>query len=206
MPQKVYVIGVGMTKFTKPGTDQFLDYPQLIKEAVTNALKDALVDYNQIEHASVGYVYGDSTAGQKGLYEIGMTGIPIVNVNNNCATGASALYLTKCLIEGGLINCGLAIGFEKMEKGSLTGKFKDRVNPIQEHINIFYELWGLSPAPITAQLFGVAGKEHIEKYGTKPEHFAKIAYKNHKHSKNNPYSQCKEEYSLEDIRNGPKVI
>lgn len=202
---KVYVVGVGMTKFAKSGTNKQLDYPEMAAEAVNKALEDARIDYKQIQYASVGYVLGDSCCGQKALYQLGLTGIPIVNVNNNCATGSSALYLTKCMIEGGLFQCALALGFEKMEKGSLTTKFKDRVTPIQDHVNLLYELHGLSPTPITAQLFGAAGKEHMEKYGTKEEHFAKIACKNHKHSKNNPNAQLQQEHDLKEVVEGPKV-
>ncbi|XP_074598268.1 sterol carrier protein 2 [Brevipalpus obovatus] len=205
MSQKVYVIGVGMTKFVKPGVNKQLDYPEMAHEAVTNALTDAGVQYGEIQFASVGYVFGDSCCGQKALYPLGMTGIPIVNVNNNCATGSSALYLAKNMITGGAFECALALGFEKMERGSLTTKYKDRITPMQEHINLYYELFGLSPAPITAQLFGAAGKEHMEKYGTREEHFAKIAWKNHKHSQNNPYAQFRSEYDINEILNGQKV-
>ncbi|KAI1298182.1 Non-specific lipid-transfer protein-like 2 [Halotydeus destructor] len=206
MGRKVYVIGVGMTKFVKPGANKVLDYPQMGTEAVTRALADAKVEYSQIEHASCGFVYGDSTCGQKILYEVGMTGIPIVNVNNNCATGSSALYLSKRLIEGGLAECALALGFEKMSRGSLTSKFSDRVNPMQCHLDLFDEMFGMKQAPVTAQLFGMAGKEHMEKYGSKPEHFAKIAWKNHKHSVNNPNAQFREEYTVEDCMSGTPVF
>jgi len=65
---------------------------------------------------------------------------------------------------------------------------------------------GISNDPIAAQLFGNAGIEHMQKYGTKPEHFAKIAYKNHLHSVNNPYSQFQKKYTYEDIVNSPKVF
>ena len=206
MANKVYVIGVGMTKFVRPGVNKTLDYPEMAKEAVNKALADAKIKYSQIEHASVGYVYGDSTCGQKAIYEVGLTGIPIVNVNNNCSTGSTALYLSKCLIQGGLHQCTLALGFEKMERGALMSKFKDRMNPLQDHINLFYELFGMQQAPIAAQLFGAAGIEHMRKYGTKPEHFAKIAVKNHKHSKNNPNSQYQEEHTLEEIVQSPQVL
>lgn len=94
----------------------------MAKEAVLKALKDAKINYDQVKQACVGYVYGDSTSGQRALYEVGMTGIPIYNVNNNCSTGSSALYLAKQLIETGDNDCVLALGFEKMEKGSLTSK------------------------------------------------------------------------------------
>ncbi|RWS16061.1 Non-specific lipid-transfer protein-like protein [Dinothrombium tinctorium] len=204
MSKKVYVVGVGMTKFVKPSIK--LDYPEMVKEAVSKALADARITYDKVEHASVGFVYGDSASGQKALYEIGMTGIPIVNVNNNCATGSSALYLAKSLIAGGVYQCALAVGFEKMERGSLSSKYKDRINPMQKHIDLLFDLYGLAPAPVTAQLFGAAGKEHMEKYGTKPEHFAKIALKNHKHSKNNPYAQFRDEYDLDEILTSQTVF
>jgi len=206
MGRKVYVIGVGMTRFVKPGEDKRLDYPQMGKEAVEKALLDARIPYQDVQHASVGYVYGDSACGQKVLYQIGMTGIPIINVNNNCATGSTALYLSKRMVEGGLAECALALGFEKMSRGSLTSKFSDRTNPMQTHLDLYDELYSIQGAPVTAQLFGQAGREHMEKYGTKLEHFAKIAYKNHKHSKNNPYAQFRDEYSLEEIMSATSVF
>lgn len=206
MPQttrKVYVVGVGMTKFLKPGTGD--DYPELAKEAVTKALQDAKINYDEVQQACVGYVYGDSTCGQRAVYEVGMSGIPIYNVNNNCATGATALFMAKQLIEGGVCDCALALGFEKMAKGSLTSKFDDRTNPMDKHVIVLSNTHGFAAAPVAAQLFGSAGREHMEKYGTRPEHFAKIAYKNHKHSTKNPYSQFQQEYSLEQIKNSPVV-
>lgn len=203
--RSVFVVGVGMTKFVKPLTVKNLDYPDMIKEAVEKCLKDSNLTYDKIQHASVGYVFGDSACGQKGLYQLGMTGIPIVNLNNNCATGSSALYLAKKMIEGGLCDCTLALGFEKMEKGSLMSKWRDRVAPLQSFIDSLFEIAGLAPAPITAQLFNAAGREHMEKYGTTKEHFAKIAQKNHKHSINNPNSQSRQEYSLEEILNSKTV-
>src|SRR3954454_7337868 len=92
MSQRTYVIGVGMTKFDKPGTKEG-DYPDWAKEAGEKALADAGVSYDLIEEAYAGYCYGDSTAGQRAIYGLGLTGIPVVNVNNNCSTGSSALYL-----------------------------------------------------------------------------------------------------------------
>lgn len=151
------------------------------------------------------FFVGDSTSGQRALYEVGMTGIPIYNVNNNCSTGASALFLAKQLIENGQNDCVMALGFEKMERGSLTNKFNDRTNPLDKHMLEMSEIVGFSSAPPSAQLFGNAGEEHMARYGSKPEHFAKIAYKNHKHSVNNPYSQFRDEYTLDQIKNSPVV-
>ncbi|XP_031824959.1 non-specific lipid-transfer protein isoform X2 [Sarcophilus harrisii] len=205
--RRVFVVGVGMTKFQKPGLQDSLDYPDLAKEAGLKALTDARVSYSDVEQACVGYVYGESTSGQRAIYHsLGLTGIPIFNVNNNCSTGSTALYMARQLIQGGLANCVLALGFEKMEKGSLAFKFVDRANPMDKHVEVMVDKYGLSSAPVAAQLFGCAGKEHMEKYGTKIEHFAKIAWKNHSHSVNNPYSQFQEKYNLEEVMNSRKVF
>src|SRR6202022_4294160 len=111
MSNKTYVIGVGMTKFAKPGTKEG-DYPDWAREAGENALADAGVPYDSIEQAYAGYVYGDSSYGQRAVYELGLTGIPVLNVNNNCSTGSSALLLARQAVKGGLVDCALAIGFE----------------------------------------------------------------------------------------------
>ena len=101
MTQKVFVVGVGMTKFEKPGSREW-DYPDMAREAGTKALADAGIDYDQVQQAYVGYVYGESTSGQRAVYELGLTGIPVVNVNNNCSTGSTALYLAAQAVRGGL--------------------------------------------------------------------------------------------------------
>jgi acetyl-CoA acetyltransferase len=204
MGRKVFVVGVGMTKFEKPGARDW-DYPAMVKEAGTKALADAGIGYAEVEQAVAGYCYGESTSGERALYELGLTGIPIYNVNNNCSTGSTALFLAKQLVEGGLADCVLAAGFEKMEKGSLGAKYMDRINPMDKHMMLMMELRQFAPAPPAPQLFGNAGREHMEKYGTKAESFARIGWKNHKHSVNNPYSQFQDEYSLEDVL-GSKMV
>ena len=204
MSRKVYVVGVGMTKFEKPGSKDW-DYPQMAKEAGQKALADAKIPYDAVEQVAVGYCYGDSTCGERAVYEIGLSGVPIYNVNNNCSTGSTALFLAKQLVEGGLVDCAMALGFEKMEKGSLGIKYTDRTVPMDKHMKAMVEKRGFAKAPAAPQMFGNAGREHMEKYGTKPEVFARIGYKNHKHSVNNPYSQFQDEYSLEDILSAPMV-
>src|SRR5882672_6460564 len=139
MTNRTFVIGVGMTKFDKPGTKEG-DYPDWAEHAGRLALDDAGVDYGEVEQAFVGYCYGDSTAGQRAVYGLGLTGIPVVNVNNNCSTGSSALYMARQSIKGDLAECALALGFEKMELGSLGVKFTDRVNPIDKHVAALLEL------------------------------------------------------------------
>ncbi|KAM9108510.1 sterol carrier protein 2 isoform 1-T1 [Megaptera novaeangliae] len=204
---RVFVVGVGMTKFTKPGVENSRDYPDLAKEAGQKALADAQIPYSAVEQACIGYVYGDSTCGQRAIYHsLGLTGIPIINVNNNCSTGSTALFMARQLIQGGLADCVLALGFEKMEKGPLGLTFSNRTNPIDKHLEVLINKYGLSSHPVASQMFGFAGKEHMEKYGTKLEHFAKIGWKNHKHSVNNPYSQFQKEYSLDEVMASPKIF
>ncbi len=204
MSRKVFVIGVGMTKFEKPGSKDW-DYPDMAREAGTKALEDAGISYDLIEQAAVGYCYGESTSGERAVYELGLTGIPIYNVNNNCSTGSTALFMAKQFVEGGLAECALALGFEKMEKGSLGAKYMDRTQPMDKHMSLMLELRGYGAGPPAAQIFGNAGREHMERYGSTPEQFAMIGHKNHLHSVNNPYSQFQDEYSLDDILGAPLV-
>ncbi len=204
MSNRVFVIGVGMTKFEKPGRREGWDYPQMAKEAGTKALEDAGVAYSAIEQAFVGYVYGESCSGHRAAYELGLTGIPIFNVNSNCSTGSSALYLAAQAIRSGQSDVTLALGFEKMQPGSLGTTFDDREQPMGNHMQLLAEISEVRfpPAP---WMFGAAGREHMEQYGTTPEHFAKIGFKNHRHSVNNPYAQFQQEYTLDEILGSPEI-
>jgi len=202
LDRKVCVIGVGMTKFHKPGE---MDYPDLSKEAGEQALKDAGVSYDKIEQAYVGYVYGDSTCGQRAVYQLGLTGIPVYNVNNNCSTGSTALYLAYQAIGSGMNECVLALGFEKMERGSLGAKFTDRTNPMDKHVQVMLAAQAFEKAPPAAQMFGGAGREHMKKYGTTKEQLAKVAVKNRRHAVHNERSQFRVASSLEEILAAPMV-
>jgi sterol carrier protein 2 len=205
MSRKAFVVGVGMTKFEKPGSKEW-DYPDMGREAGEKALADAGLTIDDIEQAAVGYCYGDSTCGQRAFYELGTTGIPVYNVNNNCSTGSTALFMAKQFVEGGLAECTMAMGFEKMEKGSLGMKYTDRTVPMDKHFKLMIQERGFdAKAPAAPQMFGNAGLEHMERYGTTAEHFAKIGWKNHKHSVNNPYSQFQDEYTLQQILDAPRV-
>jgi acetyl-CoA acyltransferase len=197
MGNRVFVVGVGMTKFEKPGAREW-DYPDMAREAGGRALEDAGVEYGLVEQAYVGYVYGESTSGQRAVYELGLTGIPIVNVNNNCSTGSTALFLATQAVRSGQVDCALALGFEKMQAGSLGSTYDDREQPMMRHLLALAELqeFAMPPAPY---MFGAAGKEHMERFGTTVEQFARIGVKNHRHSQNNPYAQFQDEYTLDEI-------
>ncbi len=204
MGRRVNVIGVGMVKFQKPGASD--DYNVMASNAIRTAMKDAGVKFEDIEQAFAGYVYGDSTCGQRAVYEVGLTGIPVFNVNNNCSTGSSALYLARQAIEGGLSECVLAVGFEQMQKGALAAQWNDRTNPLDRHANVMNEEQGVTGAPGAAQMFGGAGREYRWKYGTKRETFAKVAEKARKHAAKNPFALFQETYSVEEILASPEVF
>src|SRR3546814_19604383 len=137
MAEKARIAGVGMTRFVKPG---MAAYRELGAEAARTALADAGIDYSDVEQAYVGYVYGDSTSGQSALYEVGVTGIPIINLNNNCSTGSSALFLARQAVASGAADCVLALGFEQMAPGALQDYFTDRTSPLGRFTEIAYRL------------------------------------------------------------------
>ena len=204
MTRKVHVLGVGMVKFQKPGASD--EYHEMAAKAAKAALDDAGVQYGDIQQAYAGYVFGDSTCGQRAIYEVGLTGIPVFNVNNNCSTGSSALMLGKQAIEGGIAECVLVVGFEKMEKGALGSKYDDRPSPMDRHLAVMNDVQGISPAPGAAQMFGGAGREYRWNHGTKRETFAQISVKARKHAAKNPLALFRQELSLEEVMGSPEIF
>jgi sterol carrier protein 2 len=204
MSNAVHVIGVGMVKFAKPGASD--DYHVMAANAARTALKDAGVDYKDIDQAFAGYVYGDSTCGQRAVYELGLTGIPVINVNNNCSTGSTALFAGRQAILSGDTQCVLVVGFEQMEKGALASKFNDRPTPLDPQASLMNDVQGINNAPGAAQMFGGAGREYRWKHGTKRETFAKISEKARKHAAKNPYALFRELLSVDEILASPEVF
>ncbi len=194
--QRAYVAGVGMIPFVKPGQSDPFDV--MGANAVTLALKDADIAYSDVQEAVVGYVYGDSTCGQKALYHVGKTGIPITNVNNNCSTGSTALYHARRAIESGA-DCVLALGFEQMNPGALGKIFQDRSSPFDDFDALCNDLMGKSDVPSALRCFGGAGQSHMEKYGSTLEDFAKIRAKASRHAANNPLALFRNEVTVEDV-------
>jgi sterol carrier protein 2 len=156
-----YVLGVGMTKFIKPRGK--VDYTELGFEAGIKAMLDAHINYDEVDQGVACYCYGDSTCGQRVFYQFGMTQIPIYNVNNNCSTGSTGLFMGRNMICHGAADCVLVVGFEKMFPGSLQSFFQDRSNPTLPANLIMKETVGFTNAPGAAQLFGNAGREYAEK-------------------------------------------
>lgn len=198
---KAYVVGVGMTRFERPETRDW-QYWDMVREAGAAALADAGISYGDVEQVPVGYCFQPSTAGQRAAYELGLTGVPVYNVNNNCATGSTALMLARQLVEGGAADCVLALGFEKMKKGALGGGADSgdfSTSPVARHYGIMAARHGFEMTPPTAQIFGDAAREHMERYGTTEAQLAAVAAKNHRHSAHNPYAQFRDVYEVDDI-------
>ncbi len=203
MSRDVYVAGVGMIPFTKPGAN--LPYPQMAAQATQAALTDAGIGYEHMQQAYAGYVYGDSTAGQRALYEVGMTGIPVVNVNNNCSTGSTALFLARQAVASGAADCVLALGFEHMSPGALGAVFTDRPSPFDRFDEATDVLVGHSEIPLALRYFGGAGLAHMQQYGTKLETFAAIRAKASRHAANNPLALFRKEVTTEEVMASPML-
>ncbi|MFJ5267237.1 lipid-transfer protein [Streptomyces sp. NPDC088358] len=198
---KAYVVGVGMTRFEKPETRDW-QYWDMAKEAGTRALRDAGIAYSDVRQVPVGHCFQASTAGQRAAYELGLTGVPVYNVNNNCATGASALMLARQFVEGGISDCVLALGFEKMKRGALGGGADGgdfATSPVARHYGIMAARHGFEMSPPTAQIFGDAAREHMERYGTTEAQLAAVGAKNHRHSAHNPYAQFQDVYGVDEV-------
>ncbi len=200
------VAGVGMVPFRKPRETQ--NYPQMGSEAAGLALRDAEIDYDLVQQAYVGYVYGDSTCGQRALYEVGLTGIPIVNVNNNCATGSTALWLARQAVASGAVECALAVGFEQMRNGALSATYGDRPDPLGRLADTRDKAQGRvsDEIPMSAQFFGGAGTAYAEDYGTDPTLFAQVAVKARKHAALNPNAVFRAPVTLHEVLDSPHIF
>ncbi|MDM0117686.1 lipid-transfer protein [Variovorax sp. J22R133] len=197
MSNKIVVAGVGMIPFKKPGASE--TYPVMGAQAVRIALADAGVGYESIQQAYASYIYGDSTCGQRVLYDVGMTGIPIINVHNNCSSGSSAIYLARQAIAAGDADIVLAVGFEQMNPGALGSNFEDRPNPTENFMQQFDKLLGGQDIPPALRIFGGGGLEHMRRFGTPLETFAKIRAKASRHAAANPMSVFRKVVTTEEV-------
>ncbi len=205
MQRAVHVVGVGMIPFTKPGANE--PYTVMGARAAKLALDDAGVAYALIQQAYVGYVYGDSTAGQAAVYGVGLTGIPVFNVNNNCATGSSALFLARQAVESGMVECALALGFEQMQPGALKSQWDDRPSPIERYAGVMKDQQGYLPeVPRAAQFFGGAGRDYIAQHGIRKDTFGRIAVKARQHAARNPLAVFRQTLTLDEVMASPAVF
>lgn len=202
--RKVIVAGVGMLPFAKPGASE--SYPVMGAAAARAALADAGVEYREVQQAYAGYVYGDSTSGQRALYEVGLTGIPVINVNNNCSTGSTALFLARQAVASGAVDCALALGFEQMAPGALGTHFNDRPTPFDRFEAETDGLVGMPDVPLALRYFGGAGLEHMRRYGTRMETFAQIRAKASRHASNNPLALFRKVVTADEVMASPVMI
>ena len=203
MSRNVHVVGVGMIPFVKPGANK--PYPEMASTALRIALADAGIQYDAIEQAWVGYVYGDSTCGQRALYEVGMTGIPITNVNNNCSTGSTALFNARQAVASGVVECALALGFEQMNPGALGSHYQDRAGPMDRFDEVAQTLVGHVEVPLALRYFGGAGLAHMQQYGTPLETFAKIRAKASRHAEHNPMALFRNVVTPDQVMASPMM-
>ena len=203
MSQDVYVAGVGMIPFAKPGASD--PYHMMGAGAIRAALADAGLDYNLVQQVYAGYVYGDSCSGQRAVYEVGMSGVPVINVNNNCSTGSTALWLARQAVASGAVDCALAVGFEQMKPGALGSIYTDRPSPFDRFDATTDQLIQAEGIPLALRYFGGAGLAHMHQYGTKLNTFAKIRAKASRHAANNPLALFKTIVTEEDVMNAPEI-
>lgn len=198
---QVLVAGVGMIPFQKPGSSQ--PYTEMAAVAAREALQDAGITYEDVQQAYVGYVYGDSTSGQRALYEVGMSGIPVINVNNNCSTGSTALFLARQAVASGAVECAIALGFEQMQPGAIATQWNDRPSAFEHFDTLCAEQTGGVELPLALRYFGGAGREHMQRYGTKLETFAKVRAKASRHAARNPKALFRKEVTTEEVMASP---
>jgi sterol carrier protein 2 len=202
MTGKAIIAGVDMVKFVKPGTQE--PYRVMAAKAIRGAVAEAGIDPRLIEQAYASYIYGDTSCGQHALYDVIQSGIPVINVNNACASGSTALFLARQAVKSGAADCVLAFGFEEMQRGALGPVYTDREASIQRFIEAL-DRFGCPEAPVAIRCFGAAGDYYLKKYDAKAEIFAKVSVKTRSHAVHNPYSLFNETLSEEEVMSSPEL-
>jgi|TARA_B110000967_G_scaffold40033_2_gene39833 acetyl-CoA acetyltransferase len=197
---RTQVAGVGMVKFAKPGQQQ--PYRLMAANAIKGALADAGVEPELLQQAYGSYIYGDSACAQHALYDVVQSGIPVINVNNNCSSGSTAIFLARQAVQSGAADCVLAFGFEEMQPGALGTAWDDRESPFDRFDNVLDEL-SFPEAPLALRCFGAAGAHYLEKYGASADLFAKVAVKTRNHAAANPYAVFTSELTVDEVLASP---
>ena len=193
-----------MSRFRRPS--EGVRYDELATDAVTRALRDACLDFSDIEQIYAGWAFGDTTSGQRSIHALGLSGVPFFNVNNACATGSSAAFLARQAVMSGAADCVLAFGFEQMPSGPIAVHYTDRPDVWGKHVEIADALLGGDPGPVAPRVFAAAGREQMERDGTTPEIYAKIAVKARVHARNNPNAVFTEALTVEQVLASPMII
>ena len=207
MTQETLIAGVGMVPFVRPGRSE--PYDVMAQKAVQAALADARIDYGLVEQAFASFVYGDSCSGERALYRVGITGIPITNVNNNCASGSSALFLARQAVLSGVSECALAVGFEEMRPGALDRIFPTHADPLEHHRASVIAAMGLSvqeqALPPALLMFGSQLEWAARELQLTDEVFARVAVKARAHAKHNPFAIFRDPLSVDEVLAAPTV-
>jgi acetyl-CoA acetyltransferase len=197
---KVLVAGVDMVKFAKPGQQR--PYREMASSAIKAAVAEAGITPDLIEQAYGSYIYGDSTCGQHALYDAFMTGIPVVNVNNNCSSGSTAIFLARQAVASGAVECALAFGFEEMQPGALGSAWEDRESPFENFLKVLDDQQ-YPKAPLALRCFGAAGHDYMQKYDASADLFAKVAVKTRNHAAANPFALFTSELTVDEVMAAP---
>jgi len=207
MSNRVLIAGVGMVPFKKPGHSD--PYDVMGGEAARAALADAGIAYTEVQQAYAGFVLADSCAGQAALYRVGITGIPIFNVNNNCASGSSAFYLAAQAVGSGAVDCALAVGFEQMEPGAIGVIFPNKTNPVERHSRAVAALMDLTEEelalPPAVMLFGCQCELLQKETGMAESTLAQVAIKARRHAADNPNAIFRDPLTVEQILWGAPI-
>lgn len=206
MSTDIVIAGVGMVPFRKPGQSD--SYDVMGEKATRAALKDAGIDYALIEQAFCGYVYGDSCAGQTALYRVAISGIPIFNVNNNCASGSSAFALAVQAVQGQQVECALALGFEQMPPGAINSVFPEKVSPVARHEEAIARIMNLSAdeqrVPPAVGMFA-AQVDAMKDMGVTEQTLAAVCVNSRKHAAHNENAIFRTPLSVEEILASPPI-
>ncbi|TAK53273.1 MAG: lipid-transfer protein [Gammaproteobacteria bacterium] len=207
MARPVVIAGVGVVPFRKPGSSDTYDI--MGANAARAALADAGIDYDQVGQAYAAFVHADSCAGQAALYHVGMTGIPVMNVNNMCASGSSAFYLAAQAVSGGAVDCALAVGFEEMARGAIERSFPQKASPLDRHVRALTGLFDITDEelrlPEAVLLFALQAEVLTKFYGVTEEALALVAVKARRHAANNPIALYREPLTVEQILAQPTL-
>ena len=200
--QDIWIVGAAMTKF---GRFPDLDLLDLAADAATSAMRDADTDMSKVGVLTMGNVYeASSNNGQRLQKQIGQTGIPVYNVVNACATGATAVRVAMLSLLGGESDVALAVGVEQMGKmgllgGAAKGKPAKKEFAPKGRYGSVVKTEGVLGTGLMPGVFAQAGTQYALAHGVTAEQFAKVAQKNHAHSTLNPLAQYRKEFSLEEI-------
>jgi len=197
---KALVAGVDMVRFAKPGQQR--PFREMAATAIRGAIADAGIHPAAVEQAYGSYIYGDSTCAQHAQYDAFMTGIPVINVNNNCSSGSTAVFLARQAVQSEAVDCALAFGFEEMQPGALGSHWDDRESPFDQFMKVLDEQ-DYPPAPLALRCFGAAGHAYMQRYGASPELFAKVAVKTRNHASLNPNALFTSELTVDEVMAAP---